>query len=111
MCQTCKMDQVEVRAVIKYLCKKGMTPKEINEDFMKTFWNESPSYSDVKKWTVEFKRGRESIDGDPRSGRPKDATTDENVEIVHNLVMFDRRRDLGSIASEVRISFGQCKQF
>ena len=50
--------------------------------------------------------GRESIDDDQRSGRPKDASTDENVEIIHNLVMCDRRRDLQSIASEVHIKFG-----
>ena len=49
----------------------------------------------MKQWAAEFK-----------SGRPKDATTDENVEIVHNLVMCDRRRDMRSIASEVGISFG-----
>ena len=52
-----------------------------------------------------FKRGRESIEDDARSGRPKDATTDENVEIVHNLVMCVRRRDLRSTASEVGIRF------
>ena len=51
-------------------------------------------------------RGRESIEDDARTGRPKDATTDENVEIVHNLVMCDRRRYLRRIASEVGISFG-----
>ena len=82
-----------------------MTPKEIYEDFMKTLGNESLSYSTVKKWAAEFKRGRESIEDDARSGRPKDATTDENVETVHNLVMCDRRRDLRCIASEVGISF------
>ena len=98
-----------MRAVIKYLCKKGNTPKEIHEDFMKTFGNESPSYSTVKKWAAEFKRGSESVEDDARSGRPIDATTDENVEIVHNLVMCDRRRDLRSIASEVSIRFGAVK--
>ena len=95
--QTCKMEKVEVRAMIKYLCKKGITPKEFHEGFMKTLGNESLSYSTVKKWAAEFTHGSESIEDDARSGRPKDATTDENVEIVHNLVM---------VTSEVGINLG-----
>ena len=59
----------------------------------------------VKKWAAEFTRGWGSIDDDPRSGSPKNATTDENVEIVHNLVMCDKRRDLRSVVSEVGIRF------
>ena len=53
-------------------------------------------------------RGSESVEDDAWSGRPihVDVTTNENVEIVHNLVMCDRRRDLRSIASEVSIRFG-----
>ena len=39
-------------------------------------------------------------------GHPKEATTDENVEIVHSLVMCDRRRNLRDIARKVGISFG-----
>ena len=49
---------------------------------------------------------RKSIEDDERSGCPKGATTDENVEIVHSLVMCDRTRSLRDIASEVGISFG-----
>ena len=37
-------------------------------------------------------------------GCSKEATTDENVEIVHSLVMCDRRRNLRYIASYVGIS-------
>ena len=37
------MDKVEARAVIKYFCKKGMSPKEIHNNFIKTLGNESPS--------------------------------------------------------------------
>ena len=33
----------------------------------------------MKKWAAKFKRGRESIEDDGRSGRPKGATADENV--------------------------------
>ena len=40
-----KMGKLEIRAVIKYFCKKGMSPKEIHEDFMETIGKESLSYS------------------------------------------------------------------
>ena len=76
--------------------------------FMKTSWKllRRSLLLTVKKWAAEFKRGRESVEDDGRSGRPKDATADENVEAVQTLVMCDRRRDLRTIASEVGISFG-----
>jgi hypothetical protein len=43
------MEKVEIRAIIKYLCQKGMSPKEIHEDFMDTLGKESPSYSTLSK--------------------------------------------------------------
>ena len=87
----CKIEtKLEIRAVINYICKKGMFPKEIHEDFMETLGKESPFYSTAKKWAF-FKKERESVEDDGLSGRPKDATTDENVKVVHTLVMCDRR--------------------
>ena len=73
---------------------------------METLVKKSPSYSTMKRWAAEFKRGRESFGNDGRSGRSKDATADENFKVGHTLVLCDRRRDLRSIASEVGISFG-----
>ena len=84
------MEKLETRAVIKNFCNK---------------WKESHSNSTVKKWTAAFKRVRESVEDDRLSGRLKDATTDENVEVLHTLVMYDRRPDLQSIAIEVGIRF------
>ena len=40
---------------------------------------------------------------------PKNATADDNVNVVHTLAMCDRRQDLRSIDSEVGISFGGSK--
>ena len=102
----CKMEKLSLRIVIKYFCKKGMFLKEIHEDFMETFGKESPSYSTVKKWVAEFKRGKESVEDDGRSGRPKNATADENVKVIHTMAMCEQR-DLRSIASEMDISFGE----
>ena len=56
MRRICKMEELEIRAVIKYFGKKGMPPKEIHEDL--TLGKESSSYITVKKWVAEFKRGR-----------------------------------------------------
>ena len=72
---------------------------------METVGKESPSYSRMKNGQQSF-RGGESIVDDERSSRLKDATADENVKVVHTLVMCDRRRDLRNIASEVGIRFG-----
>ena len=77
---------------------------------METLGKESPSYSTVKECTAEFKKGRESVEDDGRSGRPKDASADENVKVVHTLVMCYNMRDQRSIASEVGISFGVYNQ-
>ena len=102
------MEKLEIRAVIEYFCKKGMTPKEIHEDFMETLGKESHSYGTVKKWAAEFKRGRESVEDDGWSGLPKDATLMKMSWSCtpSDLVMCDRRLDLRSIAREVGISFG-----
>ena len=49
------MEKLEIKAVIKYFCQKGMPPKEIHEYFMETFGKGSPSYSTVKKWAAELR--------------------------------------------------------
>jgi hypothetical protein len=51
------MEKVELRADIKYLCKKGMSPKDIQKDFMDTLGKESPSYSTEKKMDCFYFRG------------------------------------------------------
>ena len=65
----CKMKKHKIREVIKYFSKKGMPPKEIQEDFMETLGKKTPSHNTVKKWAAEFKRGRESVEDVGQSGQ------------------------------------------
>ncbi|UYV63571.1 hypothetical protein LAZ67_2004744 [Cordylochernes scorpioides] len=58
------METNEIRAVIKYLCKKGMSPKKIYEDMVDTLREDAPSHSTVKKWVAAFKLGRISTEDD-----------------------------------------------
>jgi transposase len=84
------MDKIEYHAVIKVFVKEGLTPNEIHLKFIKVYGDSSPSLSTIKKWTSEFKRGRTSLEVDPRKGRPKSATT-EIIEQVHDMLLDDRR--------------------
>jgi transposase len=98
------MDKIEYRAVIKFFVKEGLTPKEIYSKFIKVYGDSSSSFSTLKKWAAEFKRGRTSLEGDPREGSPKSATTPEIIQQVHDMVLDDRRMKVHEISETIGIS-------
>ena len=61
-------------------------------------------FQTIKTWAAEFKRGRTGLEGDPREGRPKSATTPEIIEQVHDMVLDDRRMKVREIAETIGIS-------
>ncbi|GFV72493.1 HTH_48 domain-containing protein [Trichonephila clavipes] len=73
-----KMDKIEYRAVIKYLFLKGNTPTHIKDELDSVYGDSASSFTTVKFWAAEFKRGHQSLREDERSGRLNTATTDEN---------------------------------
>ena len=85
------MDKTAERAVIKYLHKRGLAPKAVHSDMVATLGKDSTAYATVKRWVAEFKRGRESLEDDPCSGRPVTVATTEIVNKVHKMVMGDIR--------------------
>jgi len=80
------MDKFEKRAVIKYLFLKGMSGKAIHSDMLATLGDNTLAYSVVKSWLAKFKRGRNSVEDDHRSGCSKDAASTENVQIVNDML-------------------------
>lgn len=99
-----EMEKLKNRAVIEYLFKKGLSPQEIHNDMVNVLGESAPSYATVKNWVAEFKRGRTSIEDDPRSGRPKTATTSEIIEQIHAIVGEDSSAATREIADTIGIS-------
>jgi transposase len=60
------MDKTEYRAVINFFVEEGLTPKKIHSKFIKLYGDSFPSFSTIKKWAAEFKRGRTGLEDDPR---------------------------------------------
>jgi len=83
--------KLKYRAVIEFLTNEGLSPQKIHERLVSAYKDQSPSYATVKRWVAKFKRGRDSLEDDPRSGRPVEVMTKEVCRAVEDLVMEDRR--------------------
>lgn len=44
--------------------------------------DDSPALSTTQKWAAEFRRGKENLEDDLKSGHPANATTEENIDHV-----------------------------
>ena len=83
------MEKLKNRAVIEYLFKNGLAVQEIHKDMVNVLGESAPSYATVKNWVAEFKRGRTSLEDEPREGRPKTASTLEKIEKIYEIVTED----------------------
>ena len=75
------MDKFDHRSVIKFLTKKGLKPNEIKTDMQQVYGTSTPSLSTIRRWHNEFKRGRESLEDDERSGRPEPASIQKQLKL------------------------------
>ena len=97
---------IEFRAVIKFLTKEGAKAKEIHRRMADVYGDSSPKYSTVAKWSAELKLGRDSLEDDPRPGLPADVISQEMIDRVERLVLNNRRIKVAKLASECGISNG-----
>ena len=59
--------------------------------------------SSVRKWVKRFKDGNTSIQDEPRSGRPRTASTELNKERVDEIIQDDRHVTVDTIARTLGI--------
>ena len=61
----------------------------------------------VHKWFTEFHWGRISTSDAERLGRPKEVTSQELIDKIHDIVLNDRRLKVHEISETVNISVGR----
>ncbi|GFN89002.1 histone-lysine N-methyltransferase SETMAR [Plakobranchus ocellatus] len=61
------------------------------------------SRSRVYQWCTWFGKGRTSLGDEPKSGRPKTSTNEENTTRVDELIRCDRRMKIREIALKLKI--------
>ena len=83
---------------------KDLTPKEIHVDMLATLWDNAPSYSMIKKWATDFRRGRDTLEDDPRQGRPATVTTQEIIYKIHDMLPTSRHVTERFIATQLGTS-------
>jgi hypothetical protein len=58
------------------------------------YGGETTKKSNVSEWHKQYKEGRENVEDDESSGRPRSHRTDENVGEVWSLLHSDRRASI-----------------
>ena len=79
----------EQRVYCKIRAQLGFPPTEIHADLKTVYGNGALKYATVCKWVRRFNDGWESIENDPRVGRP--VLTEKNVATVKTLIEEDAR--------------------
>ena len=69
-------------AVIEFLVKEEIPAAEIHQRLQRAYGSVCMGASSVRRWVKHFKGGNRSIQDQPRSGRPRTASTERNKERV-----------------------------
>lgn len=100
------MEKTEYRAIIKFLVLERQKATDIHQRLVNVYGDAAPSLATVSRWVSEFKRGRSSIEDEPRSGAPSSSVTPELIAATEELVMNDRTITLEKLAGQLGISKG-----
>ncbi|GFV22396.1 protein GVQW3 [Trichonephila clavipes] len=103
-------ENTDQRICIKFFFKIGKTGTETYEMMKTAFGDEAMSRARVFEWFRPFKKGRQSMISNPRSGHPSTSRNEDKIAQVKAVVRTDRRLTVREIAQECYISVGSCDE-
>ena len=83
------MDKQCTRAYIKTRFLLGFNATQIHQELHAVYDEGSPSYRTVAHWIHRFSTGQDSLEDDPRNGRPITVIIEQNIASVKDLVKID----------------------
>ena len=90
--------------MIQYFHLKGLIPTNIKAELDSTLGGSAPSFTKIKYWMAEFKRGRTSCQDENRNGLPNEVTSTEMVKKIHKMILDDRWLKVRKLADMKGIS-------
>ena len=87
-------------AVVEFLVKEEIPAAEIHQ---RLYGSVCMGASSVQRWVKHVKDGNTSIQDEPRSGRPRTASTERNKERMDEIIQDDRRVTVDTIARTLGI--------
>ena len=85
--------------------KPGLKAKQIHGELA----DDSHSFDTIARWTRHFSVGRESLEVERRSSRPRTSFTTETVARADVIVRDDRGITLHFLAAELGMSYGSAQ--
>ena len=86
------------------MLKEGCNATTIHQCLVAMYSYSVPNYPMVTRWFNEFKRGRQFLEDDPRSGRPSDAVNPMSVAAVERLILTNRIAKVSEIVKELQVT-------
>lgn len=100
----------EQRCAIRFCFRLGHSATETFAKLQQAYGDSVLSRAQVFRWFKAFSEGKESMEDEPRSGRPSTARTDENVDRIRELVRSDRRLTIRMIGEQLNLSHTTVRQ-
>ncbi|KAG5344032.1 SETMR methyltransferase, partial [Acromyrmex charruanus] len=100
---------MEQRSAIKFCVRNGISAAETLRMCQKAYGDGALSQARVFAWHRMFKEGRESVQDEPRAGRPSTSTDVIHVQKIRDLVLANRRLTVRDLTDLVGISEGSVK--